>query len=175
MNKNYKELLNDITTFVFDVDGVFTDSTIMITTEGELLRKMSVRDGYAVKTALEQGYRICVISGGSNEGVRKRMRALGVTDIYLGASHKEESLREYFLDYDITPDQVLYMGDDIPDIPAMQMSGMIACPQNAVPEVKRIAHYISHLAGGEGCVRDIIEQVLKVRGHWHTHFNAATD
>lgn len=175
MTKNYKELLKDITTFVFDVDGVFTDSSIMITTEGELLRKMSVRDGYAVKTALNQGYRICIISGGSNEGVRKRMQALGVTDIYLGAAFKEESLREYLMDYDINPEEVLYMGDDIPDIPAMQMSGMVACPQNAVAEVKRIAHYISHLAGGEGCVREIIEQVLKVRGHWHTHFNAAND
>ena len=175
MTKNYKELLKDITTFVFDVDGVFTDSSILITTQGELLRKMSVRDGYAVKTALEQGYRICIISGGSNEGVRQRMRALGVTDIYLGAAYKEESLRAYLMDFDIRPEEVLYMGDDIPDIPAMQMCGMVACPQNAVPEVKRIAQYISQLAGGEGCVREIIEQVLKVRGHWHTHFNAAND
>ena len=175
MKKNYKELLADITTFVFDVDGVFTDSSILITTEGALLRKMSVRDGYAVKTALAQGYRICIISGGSNEGVRKRMQALGVTDIYLGAAHKEESMREYLMDYEIPASEVLYMGDDIPDIPAMQMSGMVACPQNAVPEVKRISHYISHFEGGEGCVRDIIEQVLKVRGHWHTHFDAAND
>ena len=175
MTKNYKELLKDITTFVFDVDGVFTDSSILITTSGELLRKMSVRDGYAVKTALDQGYRICIISGGSNEGVRERMRALGVTDIYLGAAHKEESLREYLMDYNIAAEEVLYMGDDIPDLPAMQMSGMVACPQNAVPEVKRISHYISHFEGGEGCVRDIIEQVLKIRGHWHAHFNAATD
>jgi 3-deoxy-D-manno-octulosonate 8-phosphate phosphatase (KDO 8-P phosphatase) len=175
MIKNYKELLRDITTFVFDVDGVFTDSSILITTTGELLRKMSVRDGYAVKTALDQGYRICIISGGSNEGVRRRMQALGVTDIYLGADHKEEALRAYLMDYDIKPEEVLYMGDDIPDIPAMQMSGMVACPQNAVAEVKRIAHYISHLAGGDGCVREIIEQVLKVRGHWHAHFNAASD
>ncbi|MEJ2584921.1 MAG: HAD hydrolase family protein [Robiginitalea sp.] len=175
MTKNYKELLKDITTFVFDVDGVFTDSSILITTKGELLRKMSVRDGYAVKTALSQGYRICIISGGTNEGVRERMQALGVTDIFLGAAYKEDSLREYLMDNEIRPEEVLYMGDDIPDIPAMQMSGIIACPQNAVAEVKRISHYISHLAGGEGCVREIIEQVLKVRGHWHTHFNAAND
>lgn len=175
MTKNYKELLQDITTFVFDVDGVFTDSSILITTRGELLRKMSVRDGYAVKVALERGYRICVISGGTNEGVRERLRALGVTDIYLGAAYKEETLRDYLLDYGIQAREVLYMGDDIPDIPAMQLSGMVACPQNAVPEVKRISHYISHLEGGGGCVRDIIEQVLKVRGDWHTPFNAAND
>lgn len=175
MTKNYKELLQDITTFVFDVDGVFTDSSILITTRGELLRKMSVRDGYAVKVALQRGYRICVISGGTNEGVRERLRALGVSDIYLGAAYKEETLRDYLMDYQIEAREVLYMGDDIPDIPAMQLSGMVACPQNAVPEVKRISHYISHLEGGEGCVRDIIEQVLKVRGDWHTQFNAAND
>lgn len=175
MKKNYKELLQNVTTFVFDVDGVFTDSSVLITTEGELLRKMSIRDGYAVKIALQKGYRICIISGGTNEGVRARLKGLGVTDIYLGAAYKEESLQEYLMDYDIQSDELLYMGDDIPDIPAMQMSGMVACPQNAVPEVKRISHYISHLQGGEGCVRDIIEQVLKVRGHWHAHFNAAQD
>lgn len=175
MSRNYKELLKNVTTFVFDVDGVFTDSTIMITTEGELLRTMNVRDGYAVKTALNQGYRVCIISGGSNEGVRHRLQALGVTDIYLGAAFKEESLREYLLDFEIPAEEILYMGDDIPDIPAMQMSGMVVCPQDAVPEVKRISHYISHLNGGKGCVRDIIQQVLKVRGHWHTHFDAAND
>jgi 3-deoxy-D-manno-octulosonate 8-phosphate phosphatase (KDO 8-P phosphatase) len=175
ISKNYKELLQDITTFIFDVDGVFTDSSVLITTRGELLRKMSVRDGYAVKVALERGYRICVISGGTNEGVRERLRALGVTDIYLGASFKEETLRDYLLDYGIEAREVLYMGDDIPDLPAMQLSGIVACPQDAVPEVKRISHYISHLAGGGGCVRDIIEQVLKVRGDWHAHFNAAND
>jgi 3-deoxy-D-manno-octulosonate 8-phosphate phosphatase (KDO 8-P phosphatase) len=175
MKTNYKEMLRDVTTFVFDVDGVFTDSSVLITTSGELLRKMSVRDGYAVKTALQKGYRICVISGGSNEGVRERLRGLGVTDIYLGAGYKDDILREYMLDYGIAPGEILFMGDDIPDIPAMRMVGMVACPQNAVPEVKAISHYISHLNGGEGCVRDIIQQVMKVQGHWDSHFNAAHD
>lgn len=175
MKTNYKEMLRDVTTFVFDVDGVFTDSQVLITTSGELLRKMSVRDGYAVKTALQKGYRMCVISGGSNEGVRERLRGLGVTDIYLGAGHKEDILREYMLDYGISPGEILYMGDDIPDIPAMRMAGMVACPQNAVPEVKAISHYISHLNGGEGCVRDIIQQVMKVQGNWDSLFNAAHD
>lgn len=175
MSRNYKELLQHVTTFVFDVDGVFTDSTITITTEGELLRTMNVRDGYAVKTALNQGYRVCIISGGSNEGVRARLQGLGVTDIYLVAAVKEESLRDYLIDYDSPAGEILYMGDDIPDIPAMKMSGMVVCPQDAVPEVKRISHYISHLNGGDGCVRDIIEQVLKIRGHWHTDFDAAND
>ncbi len=175
MKTNYKEMLRDVTTFVFDVDGVFTDSSVLITTSGELLRKMSVRDGYAVKTALQKGYRICVISGGSNEGVRERLRGLGVTDIFLGAGYKEDILRDYMLDYGISPGEILFMGDDIPDIPAMRMAGMVACPQNAVPEVKAISHYISHLNGGEGCVRDIIQQVMKVQGNWDSLFNAAHD
>ncbi len=175
MKTNYKEMLRDVTTFVFDVDGVFTDSSVLITTTGELLRKMSVRDGYAVKTAIDRGYRICVISGGSNEGVRQRLQGLGVTDIYLGAGHKEDRLREYMLDYGITPGEILYMGDDIPDIPAMRMVGMVSCPQNAVPEVKALSHYISHLNGGEGCVRDIIQQVMKVQGKWDGPTNAAHD
>lgn len=175
MRTNYKEMLRGVTTFVFDVDGVFTDNSVLITTSGELLRKMSVRDGYAVKTALQKGYRICVISGGSNEGVRERLRGLGVTDIYLGAGHKNDILRAYMLDFDIAPGEILFMGDDIPDIPAMRMVGMVACPQNAVPEVKAISDYISHLNGGEGCVRDIIQQVMKVQGKWDSHFNAAHD
>ena len=175
MKTNYKEMLRDVTTFVFDVDGVFTDSSVLITTSGELLRKMSVRDGYAVKTALQKGYRICVISGGSNEGVRERLKGLGVTDIFLGAGYKDDILRDYMLDYGIAPGEILFMGDDIPDIPAMRMVGMVACPQNAVPEVKAISHYISHLNGGEGCVRDIIQQVMKVQGHWDSHYNAAHD
>ncbi|HSR59271.1 MAG TPA: HAD hydrolase family protein [Robiginitalea sp.] len=175
MKTNYKEMLRDVTTFVFDVDGVFTDSSVLITTSGELLRKMSIRDGYAVKTAIDKGYRICVISGGSNEGVRVRLRGLGVTDIYLGAGHKEDRLREYMLDYGIAPGEILYMGDDIPDIPAMRMVGLVACPQNAVPEVKALSHYISHLNGGEGCVRDIIQQVMKVQGQWDSQNHAAHD
>ena len=175
MGLNYKEKLRHISTFVFDVDGVFTDSSVLITTSGELLRKMSVRDGYAVKTAIDQGYRICVISGGSNEGVRKRLMGLGVTDIYLGKSHKKEVLEEYMDVYDIPAEEVLYMGDDIPDIPAMRGCGMVTCPQNAVPEVKAMSDYISHFNGGEGCVRDIIQQVLKVKGQWENHFDAEQD
>ena len=175
MKMNYKEKLNDITTFVFDVDGVFTDSSILITTSGELLRKMSVRDGFAVKAALAQGYRICVISGGTNEGVRERLKALGVTDIFLGAGHKEDVIREYLEDYGIGKSEVLYMGDDIPDIPAMKYAGLVSCPQNAVPEVKAISHYISHLNGGDGCVREIIQQVMRVHGKWEDFFSASND
>lgn len=175
LEKSYKESLKDIDTFVFDVDGVFTDSTLIITTEGEMLRKMSVKDGYALKTALQKGYNVCIISGGTNEGVRNRLKALGVTDIYLGAHHKMDALEEYMDMYEIEASRMLYMGDDIPDIPPMQTVALPTCPQNAVPEVKAIAKYVSHKNGGEGCVRDVIEQVLKVRGDWMANFNADND
>lgn len=175
MEKSYKEYLKNIDTFVFDVDGVFTDSTLIITTDGEMLRKMSVKDGYALKTALKKGYRICIISGGTNEGVRSRLRALGVTDIYLGAHHKMDALEEYMDIYGVKPETMLYMGDDIPDIPPMQTVALATCPQNAVPEVKALCHYVSHKNGGEGCVRDVIEQVLKVKGDWMTNYSAAND
>jgi 3-deoxy-D-manno-octulosonate 8-phosphate phosphatase (KDO 8-P phosphatase) len=175
LEKNYKEILKGIDTFVFDVDGVFTDSTLIITTEGEMLRKMSVKDGYALKSALQKGYRVCIISGGTNEGVRNRLKALGVTDIYLGAHHKMDALEEYMDIYEIAPETMLYMGDDIPDIPPMETVALPTCPQNAVPEVKAISKYVSHKNGGEGCVRDVIEQVLKVRGDWMGNFNAAND
>jgi len=174
MQSSYKAYLKDITTFVFDVDGVLTDGSVLITTKGEQLRKMSISDGYALKTALQKGYYICAISGGNNLGVRERLRDLGVTDIYLGVNHKLNQLIEYLEIHDIGPEQVMFMGDDIPDIPAMQQVALPACPQNAAPEVKAISAYVSHKSGGEGCVRDIIEQVLKVRGDWNGNFDAKT-
>ena len=175
MEKSYKEYLSDITTFVFDVDGVFTDGTVLITTEGELLRKMSVKDGYAVKTAISKGYNVCIITGGTNQGVKERLKGLGVTDFYMGAHYKEEPLKEYMDMYNLSPENILYMGDDMPDIPPMQLVGLPTCPQNAVPEVKMNAKYISHIHGGEGCVRDVIEQVLRVRGDWNDNFSAKND
>ena len=175
MEKSYKEYLNDITTFIFDVDGVFTDGSLLVTSEGELLRKMNVKDGYALKVALKKGYNVCIITGGTNEGVRTRLRALGVTDIYMGAHYKMDALEEYMDIYHIDAENVLFMGDDIPDIPPMQAVAIAACPQNAVVEVKSISQYISHINGGHGCVRDVIEQVLKVRGDWTSHFSAAND
>lgn len=175
MEKSYKTDLKDITAFVFDVDGVFTDGSVLITSKGELLRKMSVKDGYAIKVAIKKGYQVCIITGGTNEGVRDRLKGLGVTDIYLGAQHKEEPLKEFMDRYGIAPENILYMGDDIPDIPSLQQIAMPTCPQNAVPEVKAICRYVSHLNGGEGCVRDVIEQVLKIRGDWLGIFSAAND
>ena len=175
MKKNYKEYLAQITTFIFDVDGVLTDGSIQITTNGELLRTMNVKDGYALKTALNAGYNVCIITGGSNEGAKNRLKGLGITDIYLGAHHKEEPLDEYLDIHGILPENALYMGDDMPDIPPLKRVQLATCPQNAVAEVKAICDYVSHKNGGDGCVRDIIEQVLKVRGDWNRNYSAKND
>ncbi|UJH67108.1 KdsC family phosphatase [Allomuricauda sp. SCSIO 65647] len=175
MKKNYKEYLKDITTFIFDVDGVLTDGSVLITNDGELLRTMNVKDGFAMKAALLKGYNVCIITGGTNKGVRDRLKGLGITDIYLGAHHKEEPLEEYLDSYNIEPKTALYMGDDLPDIPAMKRVALATCPQNAAAEVKAISDYVSHKNGGEGCVRDIIEQVMKVHGNWNANFSAAND
>lgn len=172
MEKNYKEYLNDITTFIFDVDGVLTDGSIQVSTQGELLRTMNIKDGYALKTAQLAGYNVCIISGGKNEGVRLRLRDLGITNIFLGIQDKVGQLNEYFDIYDIDPENVLYMGDDIPDLYPMKLVGMPCCPQDAAAEIKAISRYVSHKKGGKGCVRDVIEQVLKVQGKWLTNHSA---
>lgn len=166
MEKNYKEYLNQIKTFVFDIDGVLTNGTIQVSTNGELLRTMNMKDGYAMKAAIKSGYTVCIISGGTNEGVRKRLRALGITDIYLGVEDKVEQMEEFFDVYDIKPETVLYMGDDLPDYYVMQQVALPCCPQDAVAEIKDISRYVSHKKGGKGCVRDVIEQVMKVQGKW---------
>ncbi|PQV50292.1 3-deoxy-D-manno-octulosonate 8-phosphate phosphatase (KDO 8-P phosphatase) [Jejuia pallidilutea] len=173
--KSYKEYLNQITTFIFDVDGVLTDGTVHITASGDMLRSMSIKDGYAIKTAIDKGYNVCIISGGSNEGVRIRLEGLGVKDIYLGAHNKIEQLDHYFSKKNITSENALYMGDDIPDFPVMKGIGLPCCPQDAVPEIKAISKYVSHKKGGKGAVRDVIEQVLKVQGKWSGNFNAKYD
>lgn len=166
MEKNYKELMRDINTFILDVDGVLTDATISVFPDGELVRTMNMKDGFALKTAVDKGYNICIISGGTNEGVRSRLRGLGITDIYLGSHNKIEQLGEYFELYDIDPDKVLYMGDDIPDIPVMKMVGLPTCPKDAVQEVRNVSKYVSQKNGGKGCVRDVVEQVMKVQDKW---------
>ena len=174
-SKNYKEYLNDIKAFIFDVDGVLTDSSVLVTSEGEMLRKMNTRDGFALKTAVDSGLLVCIISGGKNEGVRKRLEGLGITEISLGAHDKVVHLNKLFDKYQLNAKNVIYMGDDIPDIPPMKLVGLPSCPQDAVPEVKAVSKYISHKNGGTGSARDIIEQVLKVQGHWMKVFDAQYD
>lgn len=172
---NYKALLPQITTFIFDVDGVLTNGKVLITSEGEMYREMDTKDGYALKCALDQGFKVCIISGGTNEGVRNRLRALGIYDIYLGAHHKGEPFQDLLDSYELSPDEILYMGDDMPDIEVMEQVAVAACPQDAVADVKAVSNYISHKKGGEGCVRDIVEQTLRVQGKWRKNIGAKND
>jgi 3-deoxy-D-manno-octulosonate 8-phosphate phosphatase (KDO 8-P phosphatase) len=136
---------------------------------------MNIRDGYAMKAAVESGYKVCIISGGSNEGVRVRLRNLGITDIYLGTPDKVETFDEYTDVYQINPEHVLYMGDDIPDYHVMKLVGLPTCPQDSSPEIKAICRYISHKNGGKGAVRDVIEQVMKAQGKWMAYFDGKHD
>lgn len=173
--KSYKAYLEHITTFIFDVDGVLTDGSVLITTEGELLRSMNVKDGYAVKAAINRGFQVCIISAGTNTGVQLRLEGLGVTHIYLGAHNKIDQLQDYLNKMNIHSENVLYMGDDLPDYPVMKVIGLPCCPQDAVPEIKGISKYISHKKGGKGAVRDVIEQVLKVQEKWYDSFITKND
>lgn len=172
MEKSYKEYLHDITTFIFDVDGVLTDGKLHITSTGQMHRIMNVKDGYALKEALNKGYNVHIISGGKDEGVRSRLQDLGIADVVLGAHDKVVHLEEYIGKLKLKSEHILYMGDDIPDYPVMSKVGLPCCPQDAVKEIKEISKYISHKSGGQGCVRDVIEQVLKVQGKWMEGFSA---
>ena len=165
-NKNYKAILPQIKTFIFDVDGVLTDGKFLITDKGKLLRSFDSKDGFAIKYALDQGYKIAIITGGKNEGVRKQFRALGVYDIFMDSHHKIEAYQDFLDSYNLKPGEILYVGDDVPDIPVMEQVGLSCCPSDAVSDVKAMVDYVSHKKGGEGCVREIIEQVLRVQGKW---------
>ncbi|TYP96722.1 3-deoxy-D-manno-octulosonate 8-phosphate phosphatase (KDO 8-P phosphatase) [Tenacibaculum adriaticum] len=170
MDKSYKEIFTQIDTLIFDVDGVLTNGVVTVFPDGQLIRHMSIKDGYALKSAIKAGLRVCVISGGKNEGVRTRLQNLGLTDVYLDAHNKIEQFNELIKKYEINPENVLYMGDDIPDLPVMRLVGMPCCPNDAVREIQQISKYISDKKGGEGCARDVIEQVMRVQGKWKSDF-----
>ncbi len=163
---NLFEQFRKIKTFIFDVDGVLTNSTVLVLEDGKLLRSMSIRDGYAIKLAIQKGYRVCIITGGKSEGVKIRLENLGVKDIYLGQSEKMEAFEEYLYAYDLKADEILYMGDDLPDYPVMRRVGIAACPKDAAPEILEFANYVSTANGGDGCARDVIEKVLRVKSNW---------
>ena len=171
MAKSYKEIMNDITTFIFDVDGVLTNGTVSVTETGEMLRTMHIRDGFAMKAAIESGYNVWIISGGNNAGVRIRFQNLGISEIHLASPDKVVTYNNLLEKHKINSNNVLYMGDDIPDYHVMKLVGLASCPQDAVPEIKAISNYISHLNGGRGAVRDVIEQVMKVQEKWHLYYN----
>jgi 3-deoxy-D-manno-octulosonate 8-phosphate phosphatase (KDO 8-P phosphatase) len=175
MEVSYKELMPQIDTLIFDVDGVLTNGMVTIFPDGQLVRQMNIKDGYALKTAVDAGYKVCIISGGSNEAVRTRLQGLGLTDIYLGAHDKIKQYHEIIDKYNLLPENILYMGDDVPDYPVMELVGFPCAPQDAAHEIKGISKYISPKKGGEGCVRDVIEQIMRVQGKWKGKFYAKFD
>jgi 3-deoxy-D-manno-octulosonate 8-phosphate phosphatase (KDO 8-P phosphatase) len=158
--------LKTITTFIFDVDGVLTDGTLVANASGEQTRRFYIKDGYAIEKALQNGYHILIISGGFEEGVRKRLEFLGIKDIFLGVKDKLTLFKEYTNTRHIEPSQILYMGDDIPDYQMLKLVGLPTCPNDAVVDIKPICEYISPYDGGRGAVRDVIEKVMKAQGKW---------
>lgn len=166
--KNFKEILTEIRAFVFDVDGVFTDCTVIPTLDGELLRSFNVKDGLAVVRAIKKGYPIAIISGSRGQQLLSRMQALGVEHIYMDKKIKCESLQDFSKKCGIAPCEMLYVGDDIPDIAPMRQVRLAVAPADAAHEVLASAHYISAFGGGKGVVRDVIEQVLRARGDWYS-------
>jgi 3-deoxy-D-manno-octulosonate 8-phosphate phosphatase (KDO 8-P phosphatase) len=167
-NKNYKELLKEITTFILDVDGVLTNGKILVTSKGKMLREMNTKDGFIIKYALDKGFKIFIISGGTNKGVKERLKDLGIEEIFLGEHTKKDTYDKLIKKYNLKKNEIVYMGDDIPDIPVMKKIGVPCCPNDAVPDVKQMSIYISKKNGGQGCVRDIIEQTLRVQNKWLT-------
>ena len=163
---NYKEAIKNITTFIFDVDGVLTDGTLSLSSSGELVRTMNTRDGYALQLAIKKGYNICIITGGSSQMVKKRLEGLGIKDIYLKIHYKIEIMDDYLAGLGLSNREVLYMGDDMPDYECIKNAGIGSCPQDAAHQIREISDYVSTYKGGEGCVRDVIEQTLKLHNKW---------
>ena len=157
------------------MDGVLTDGKVLINSDGELLRSFDTKDGYAIKCAIQKGFKIAIITGGQNKAVRTRFKELGVFDVYLGAHHKLDAFQDLIDNYNLKSDEILYIGDDVPDIPVMEKVGLGCCPADAVSDVKAMADYVSHKNGGEGCVRELIEQVLRVQGKWSLDIGAGKD
>jgi 3-deoxy-D-manno-octulosonate 8-phosphate phosphatase (KDO 8-P phosphatase) len=168
---NFKERLKGIKAFVFDVDGVISQ-LMYIDTNGDLTRTINTKDGFAIWYALnEHSFYIAIITGGNSESVKTRFNAMGISDVYLKSTDKTDDFEDFIYKYGIKPEEVLYMGDDIPDYDVMKRVGLPVCPADAAEEIKSISAYISDKKGGDGCVRDVIEQVLRAQGKW---FNFST-
>lgn len=163
---NLQARLKAISTFVFDVDGVLTDGSVITLPDGDQVRRMNIKDGYALQHAVKKGYEIVIISGGTSESVRTRLNGLGIKNVNLGCKNKVGVFEDLKEKHALKEEEILYMGDDIPDYRLMKRVSFAACPQDAASEIKEICDYISPYKGGEGCVRQMIEQVLKLRGDW---------
>lgn len=158
--------LNKITTVILDVDGVLSCSTIPMDTEGNPIRTLNIKDGYCIQLAVKMGLQLCIITGGSDESIRKRYEYLGMRDIFMKCAQKIETYEKYCKERGITDDQVIYIGDDIPDYEIMKRVGCPCCPADACSEIRELSTYVSPKTGGNGCVRDVLEQVLKAKGLW---------
>jgi len=159
-------LFNHISAFVFDVDGVLTDGSLFLFPGGEMVRRMNIKDGYALQLAVKRGYKVVIISGGFSELVKERLEKLGVTDVFMAVHDKKQVLLDYMYLHNLKTEQVLFMGDDIPDLEVMGVVGLPCCPADACLEIKSISKYISPNNGGTGCGRDVIEKVMKLQGKW---------
>lgn len=164
---NVLSLFKPIKAFAFDVDGVLTDGTLFLMPDGEMVRRMHIKDGYALQLAIKKGYHVFVISGGKSELVKERLHKLGVTQVYMQAHNKTEILQQCLHQHSLQPHEVLYMGDDMPDLEVIHQVGLPCAPADACSEIKAVSKYISASNGGFGCARDVIEKVLKLNGHWH--------
>ena len=171
----FLEKLKSVKAFIFDVDGVLTDGIVHVTEAGEQLRQFNIKDGYALQLAVKRGYKIAIITGGKSAGVMLRLKGLGITDVFMQVDSKVEVYKQFLLDNQLTSADILYMGDDIPDSLVMKLVGLPVCPQDAAEEIKSISTYISPFSGGKGCVRDIIEKVLKIQNKWADDSPSATD
>lgn len=170
-NMEYPQILSQINTFIFDVDGVLTNGQVILQPNGDQSRIMNIKDGYALQLAAKSGYKIIVISGGRSETVRDRFKGLGIHDVYLGASDKENVYEEVKITYNLKEEEIAYMGDDIPDFPVMKRMGLPCCPADAAPEIIEISKYVSDKPGGLGCGRDIIEKVMRAQNKWFNQSN----
>lgn len=160
------DMFRKVKAFVFDVDGVLTNGDVLVTETGEQLRTFNTRDGYAIRLAVNKDYPIAIITGGRSKGVVSRLNGLGVEDVYINVADKEAALNEWLAARGLELADVLYMGDDIPDMNVMRLVGCASCPRDAAEEIKGISHYISPILGGRGAVRDVLEKVMKLQGTW---------
>jgi 3-deoxy-D-manno-octulosonate 8-phosphate phosphatase (KDO 8-P phosphatase) len=163
----FKDELLNVKAFAFDVDGVLSRDVSPLDVNGEPMRTANVKDGYAIRNAIALGYPIAIISGGKNENIRKRHQYLGIADIYIGVKDKTTCFNDFLERNKLEASSILFMGDDLPDLELMELSGIPTCPADAVTEIKLLAKYISDRNGGEGCVRDVIEQVMRAQGKWN--------